>query len=79
MGGPKVTKQDQKALIEIIGATVTKLHKILLPEGSILIKSHCFAMRCTLILANSSIKAPRNSDFALFSKFCFLNNFLLKS
>ena len=79
MGGPKVTKQDQKALIEIIRPTVIELHKILLPEGSILIKSRCFATRCALILANSSIKAPGNNDFALSSKFCFLNNFLLKS
>ena len=71
--------QDQKALIEIIGAMVTELHKILLLEGSILIKSRCFAERHTLILANSSVKAPGNSDFALFSKIAFLNNFLLKS
>ena len=50
-----------------------------LKENGLLIKSHYFAMRCALILRNSSVKAWKIMILTFMAIFCFFNNFLFKS
>ena len=72
--------QDKKALVETFWATESELHEIWQAEGK-----RPFEQWLSLCL-----KVPpdfgkflhiaiENYDFAIYSNFCFLNNFLLKS
>ena len=61
-------------------ALESESHEIWQAEAKgLLSNSRRFAMRYPLKIANSFIQAPKTAIFAVYSNFCFLNNFLLKS
>ena len=60
--------------------TVSRVHKIWLAEGKR--SSDQISWLCHVVCLNFGeflCLGSENSDFALFSHFCFFNNFLLKS
>ena len=72
--------QDKKALVETFWATESELRKIWQAEGTRPFKQWLsLCLKVPPDFGKFLHIAIENYDFAIYSNFCFLNNFLLKS